>query len=206
MIAPVPVHCFSITFFAEQPKQKKKKNPVRLARDRARREAFWKDLKIARKLSAENTAAHYAQLQETRAVASPQASMDSHPENSVCMERTPIVTEPQRHLTVEDQVQLDLNELTSDASSGSSFDSDDDVDACELNFEMPDICASCNMGPLEVTLKKCTRFKLSKYMYCSVHCQKDNWKEHKFACSIVAKPTDNKITVYSVFLFTWILA
>ena len=120
---------------AEQPKRKKKKNPARVARDRARRKAYWKDLKNARKLSAENTATHYAQLQERRAVASPQVSVDSHPENSGCMERTSIVSEPQRHLTVEDQVQLDLNELSSDASSGSSFDSDDDVDACEFNFE-----------------------------------------------------------------------
>ena len=175
---------------AEQPKRKKKKNPARVARDRARRKAYWKDLKIARKLSAENTAAHYAQLQETRAVASPRVSVDSHLEKSGCMERTPIVSEQQGHLTVEDQFQLDLNELSSDASSVSSFDSDDDVDACKFNFEMPDICASCNMGPPEVTLKKCTRCKLSKY--CSVQCQKDNWKEHKFACSIVASQRSSK--------------
>ena len=128
-----------------------------MARDRARQKAYWKDLKIARKLSAENTAAHYAHLQETRAVASPHVSVDSHPENSGCMESTPIVSEPQSHLTVEDQAQLDLDKLSSDASSGSSFDSDDDVDACGFNFEMPFICASCNMGPTEVTLKKCTR-------------------------------------------------
>ena len=139
---------------------------------------------------AENAAAHYAQLQETRAVASPQVSVDSHPENSGCMERIPIVSEPQSHLTVEDQVQLDLNELSSDASSDSSFDSDDDVDTCGLNFEMPAICASCNMGPTEVTLKKCNRCKLSKY--CSVQCQKDNWKEHKFACSIIASQQTSK--------------
>ena len=180
---------------AEQPKRKKKKSPARIARDRARRKAYWKDLKIARKLGAENTAAHYAQLQETRTVASPQVSVDSHPENSGCMERTPNVSELQRHLTVEHsseppQVQLDLNELSSDASSGSSLDSDDDVDACDFDFEMPDICASCNMGPPEVTLKKCTRCKLSKY--CSVQCQRDNWKEHKFACSIVASQRMSK--------------
>ena len=114
--------------------------------------------------------------------------MDSHPENSGCMERTPNVSELQRHLTVEHssespQVQLDLYELSSDASSESSLDSDDDVDACD--FEMPDICAICNMKPPEVTLKKCTRCKLSKYG--SVQCQRDNWKEHKFACSIVSR-------------------
>lgn len=180
----------SSVMLAEQPKRKNKKTSARVARDRARRKAYWKDLKIARKLSAENTAAHFAQLQDTRAVASPQVSVDSHPENSGCMDRTPIVSEPQRRLTVEDQVQLDLNELSTDASSGSSFDSDDDVDACEFDLEMPDICASCNMGPPEVTLKKCTRCKLSKY--CSVQCQKDNWKDHKFACSIVASQRTSK--------------
>ena len=43
---------------AEQPKRKKKKSLARIARDRVRWKAYWKDLKIARKLSAENTAAH----------------------------------------------------------------------------------------------------------------------------------------------------
>ena len=84
--------------------------------------------------------------------------MDSHPENSGYMEHTPNVSNLQTHLTVEHssdspQVQLDLNELSSNASSGSRFDSDDDVDACDVDFEILDICASCNMGPPEVTLK-----------------------------------------------------
>ena len=78
----------------------------------------------------------------------------------MCLERTPTVSELHRHLTVEAQVQLDLNELSTDTSSGSSLDSDDDFDACE--FEMPEICTSCNMGPPEVTRKQCFRRKSSK--------------------------------------------
>ena len=124
---------------AEQLKRKKKKSLARMARDRIRRKAYWKVLK-----SAENAATHYAQIQETRTIASPQVYVDGHPENSGCMERTPNVSELQRHLTVEHsseshQVQLDLNELSSDASSGSSLDGDNDVDACDFAFEMPDI-------------------------------------------------------------------
>ena len=85
---------------AEQLKRKKKKSLARMARDRIRRKAYWKVLKIARKLSAENASAHYAQLQETRTIASPQVYVDGHPENSGCMESTPNVSELQRHLTV----------------------------------------------------------------------------------------------------------
>ena len=65
----------------EQPKLKKRKPPAQVARDRSRRKAFWKRTKVARKLSAENWAAHYAQLQETKSVASPQVPVVSHPRN-----------------------------------------------------------------------------------------------------------------------------
>ena len=43
---------------AEQPKLKKKKTPVQVARDSARRKAFWKRKKVSRKLRAENFAAY----------------------------------------------------------------------------------------------------------------------------------------------------
>ena len=45
---------------AEQPKLKKTKTPAQVARDSARRKAFWKRTKVARKLRAENFAAYYA--------------------------------------------------------------------------------------------------------------------------------------------------
>ena len=41
-------------------------------------------MKVARQLRAENLAAHYARLQETRTVASPQSTAVSHSENSKC--------------------------------------------------------------------------------------------------------------------------
>ena len=78
----------------EQPKLKKKKPPAQVARDRSRRKAFWKRTKVPRKLSAENLAAHYARMQETKSVASPQVPVVSHPEKSwACMESTHFVSE-----------------------------------------------------------------------------------------------------------------
>ena len=68
--------------------------PAQMARDCARRKAFWKRVKVARKLNAENWAAHYARLEETKSVASPHVSVVSHPENSrACLEPTPFVSE-----------------------------------------------------------------------------------------------------------------
>ena len=83
----------------------KKKTPAQVARDRARRKSYWKGIKLAGQLRkaqqiAENLAAYYAQLQETRTVASPQVSVDSHPDNSGCVD-TSTVSEPHRNLTVE---------------------------------------------------------------------------------------------------------
>ena len=126
---------------ADQPKPKKKKTPSRVARDRRRRRDYWRRLKVARQLRAENLAAHYARLQETRMVASPQfpavnhsenskcrvdrnspetrriASPQSpvvrHPEESGCLERSPLVSEPHSRLAVEKQQDL-LNELSAE--------------------------------------------------------------------------------------------
>ena len=39
------------------------------------------------------------------------------------------------HSSEPRQVQLDLNELSSEASSGSSLDSDEDVDACDFECQ-----------------------------------------------------------------------
>ena len=43
---------------------------------------LWKRTKVSRQLRAKNFAAHYAKLQETRTLASPQVSAVSHPVNS----------------------------------------------------------------------------------------------------------------------------
>ena len=190
-------HAAADTRLAEQPKRKKKKSPARVARDRERRKAYWKHIKVAKKLRAENLAAYHAQLQETRTLASPQTSEDSHSENTGWMELVSVVSKSHRHLTIESGtvktacVQLDSSELSaeeveSEKSNNSSLDSDDDPDA----FEMPDICTTCGLSPPEVTLQKCSLCKLSKY--CSKQCQKINWREHKFACSIVAGQGSSK--------------
>ena len=93
-------------------------------------------MKVARQLRAENLAAHYARLQETRTVASPQspAAADSHSENSKyrvdrnspesrsiaspqspvirhseelgCLNRTLLVSGSHRRLTIEKQTNI----------------------------------------------------------------------------------------------------
>ena len=73
---------------AEKPKRKKKKTPAQVARDRARRKAYWKNIKVARKLRAENFAAHRAKLREAGEEASLQFyTVVSQPEseNSGCL-------------------------------------------------------------------------------------------------------------------------
>ena len=91
-----------------------------MARDRARRKSYWERIKLARQLRkaqlrAKNLAAYFAQLQETRTVAS-------------------TVFEPHRHLIVEREtvnttkVQSDLNELSAqeaESEQSSILDSDE---------------------------------------------------------------------------------
>ena len=153
---------------AEQPKLKKK-TPAQVARDRDRRKLYWKRIKHARQLRkaqlrAENLAAYYAQLQETRRVASPQVSVDSHPDNSECVD-TSTVSEPHRHLTVEretvnihvNQVQPDLNELSAqeaESEQSSILDSDElefrqyffnqfSESDSESVVDSPNVCGNC---------------------------------------------------------------
>ena len=76
-----------------------------MARDRARRKAYWKRIKLASELRkvplrAEDLASYYVQLQEKRTVASPLVSVVSNPENYGYLDRTTTVSEPHRHLTV----------------------------------------------------------------------------------------------------------
>ena len=73
--------------------------------------------------------------------------------------------------------------------SCSEVDSDDDHD--DDVIELPDFCANCNCKPFGVILKRCSRCQLSQY--CSVECQKENWKEHKFACSVISSQRSSKV-------------
>ena len=73
-----------------------------MARDCARQKAYWKNVKVAKKLRAENLAAHN-KLQETEAVPSSQVSVPaiSQPENSGCLEVTALVSESNSCVTIE---------------------------------------------------------------------------------------------------------
>ena len=89
---------------AEQPKLKKKKTPAQAARDSARSKAIWKRTKVARQLRAKNFAAHYAKLQDTKTLASPQFSVASHPEKSgACLDSTTVRTVARPKVTAVSQ-------------------------------------------------------------------------------------------------------
>ena len=66
----------------------------------------------------------------------------------------------------------------SDPSSESELDSEDD------NIHVQEFWANCMREPEGVSLKRCTRCLLS--FCCSVKCQREKWKDHKLACSLVA--------------------
>ena len=99
-----------------------------MARDCARQRAYWKRVKFARQLKAENLAAYKAQLKEAMTVVSPQVSLHvvSHPENSGCLDLpTPsIVSEYNRHLTIESgtvnevPIHSDLHEVYAEKAAG----------------------------------------------------------------------------------------
>ena len=188
---------------AEQPKLKKKKTPAQVARDRDRRKSFWKRIKLARqlrkaKLRAENLAAYYAQLQETTTVASPQVYVDSHPDNSGCVD-TATVSEPHRHLTVEretvniNQVQPDLNELSAqkaESEQSSILDSDElefrqyffnQSSDSESDVDSPNVCGNCMKQGEE--FPRCTGCKFVRY--CSKKCQVTDWPSHKQLCKSI---------------------
>ena len=63
-----------------------------MARDRARRKKYWKCIKVARQLSAENLAVHLKPL-EKETVANPQIPVVSQPENFGCVDRTSDVSQ-----------------------------------------------------------------------------------------------------------------
>ena len=95
-----------------------------MARDRARRKAYRKNIKVARKLRAENFIAHKAQLQKTMTVACPQITVVSQPENSGCLNRTSSISKSNRHLTIVGgsvnintaQVQSELNRFSAEVA------------------------------------------------------------------------------------------
>ena len=155
-----------------------------MARDRARRKAYWKRIKLARKLRAENLAAHN-QLQETEKVASPQAPVVSQPENSGCLDLTSAVSQSHRHLTIEGetaQVQLDLNKLSPKGGVEQS---------CILvkNCEDSDVvCARCLKRGSRTELRRCAGCK--SFSYCTKDCQIFDWPSHKQLCKSIQSLND----------------
>ena len=162
---------------AEQPKLKKTKTPAQAARDSARRKAFWKRTKVARKLRAENFAAYYAKLQDTKILASPQFYVASDPENSgPCLDSTTVRTVARSKVTaVSQQTCLDTNSSVSAVKRSSIL---------LKNFEDSEKeCACCSNKGNQTELRRCTGCKT--FSYCSRDCQKSHWSSHRELCKSI---------------------
>ena len=158
--------------------------PAQVARDRARRKAYWKNIKVARKLRAENFAAHRAKLREAGKEASLQFyTVVSQPENSGCLERTPSVSPPNRRLTVERdcsntaQVQSELNRLSAEAAEEHPSILVDNSEDSEV------VCARCLKKGKGTELRRCAGCK--SFSYCSKDCQRLDWPSHKQLCKSI---------------------
>ena len=171
---------------AEKPKRKKKKTPAQVARDRARRKAYWKNIKVARKLRAENFAAHRAKLREAGKEASLQFyTVVSQPEseNSGCLERTPSASQPNRRLTAEGdcfntaQVQSDLNRLSAEAAEEHPSILVDNSEDSEV------VCARCLKKGKGTELRRCAGCK--SFSYCNKDCQRLDWPSHRQLCKSI---------------------
>ena len=148
--------------------------------DCARQKAYWKNIKVARKLRAENFSAHRAKLREVGKEASVQFyTVVSQPEseNSGCLERTPSASQPNRPLTVAGdcfntaQVQSDLNRLSAEAAVEHPSILVDNAEDSEV------VCARCLKKGKGTELRRCAGCK--SFSYCSKDCQRLDWPSHK---------------------------
>lgn len=146
--------------------ERKKKSPARSRRDRER----WTRWRQKRK-----TDTVPSKPLVTSQPATDQEVLESKATNNVTM----------NHLSQDKPLHLELPVEECSVRSDSEFDSDDDITG------IADFCANCNFKPEGIVLKKCSKCQLSQY--CSVKCQKENWKEHKFACSIQASAYQQEI-------------
>ena len=142
-----------------QPKLKKKP-PSQVRRDHARRKRYWKRMKVARQLSAENLAKHYKRL-ETETVASIQVCVVSQPEIFGCVDRTSAVSQQYRYLTSERetvgiaQVQSDLNKLSAEAAVEHSRGLLKDCEDSDIE------CARCLKRGSQTELRRCAAVEAS---------------------------------------------
>ena len=166
---------------AEQLKLKKKKTPAQVARDSARRKAFWKHTKVASQLRAKNFAAHCAKLQDTKKLASPQFSVNSYPENSgACLDPTTQRTVARPKVTAVSQP----------VNSGTCLYSNSSVSAVKQssillkNSKDSEVeCACCSKKGKQTELRRCTGCKT--FSYCRRVCQKSHWCSQRQLCKSI---------------------
>ena len=121
-----------------------------------------------------------------RRIASPLSPVVRHPEESGCLEHSPLVSEPHSCLAVEEQHYL-LNKLSAEeAEIDKSVISDSDDSQfrkClfnqipETDIESQNSCSNCLA---EGDFQKCLACKFVRY--CSKKCQAEDWPSHKQLC------------------------
>ena len=149
---------------------KKKKSPSRIKRDRERRRLWRRKQRAARQNSVSDEPESVVTV-EHQVCDSGNATDQDLPSRAASGDLP-------EHSPSFDVVPEKSNPVTNDSTS--VVDSDD---KCEPNVPIskfpPDVCVSC--GETEGRFFTCSKCKAVKY--CGVKCQKDNWSEHKRACS-----------------------
>ena len=84
------------------------------------------------------------------------------------------------YLVQETPLDKSVSMYTSVTSSGSELDPEGGF------IDDQEICATCVRQAPECSLKQTLHSLSPIILLCSVKCQRENWIDHKFACSVVA--------------------
>lgn len=157
------------------PPKRKKKSPSQLKRDRERWNQ-WRQKSRANSDPVSSLVKHVADPKVLETPASPKDTANEFQELTTHLDHQVMDSLPE--VSPETGAAV-VQACYVDSCEESDIDSDADL-ADLINF-----CANCHRKSESVEFKKCSKCKLSQY--CSVKCQRENWSEHKIACSIVAK-------------------
>ena len=158
--------------------RRRRKSPSKLRRDRARRAKWLLQLRENRRAQeilpeTSSPVVSAEQLEQGPKELSNDIEeyADERPNSDLCLDSTDFAA-PQCHSE---------SSVTNCDCEDSFLDSDEEsVDPVEPPFkEVPELCVAC--GKMEGKFYFCSKCKAVKY--CGATCQKDNWKQHKFACA-----------------------
>ena len=156
------------------------KPPSRIKRDRQRR-ATWR---VTQQLTRENLQASKKLPENSPPVVLAEPVVGEPKEQF--KDATESVVEIPNNVLFPESTDSAVSQITSKSSEtncgreDSVLDSDDEsVDPVKSPVkEVPELCVAC--GKTEGKFYSC--FKCKAVKYCGASCQKENWKQHKFAC------------------------